>query len=264
MEHLMDRVGALEQSLREMEADFARRLRFWRGIALVLVVAGGVVLSLRTATAQPPTATLLQRLTTLENLLAHFSRAGNDIFITGANLHIVNGRNSTDITNGLGNVIIGYNETGSGFGDVRTGSHNVVVGSRQNFASFGGLVVGENNYISGPFASVTGGNHNWASNSYSSISGGGFNRAFGEGSSVSGGSSNKANGTGAWVGGGIANTAGEGPFGIFTSVSGGSANIARADGASISGGTGVVQDTHHGWSAGSQGGATVVGDFRSP
>ena len=39
---------------------------------------------------------LAQRVAALEKLLKHFSREGNEIFITGANLHIVNGLGSTD------------------------------------------------------------------------------------------------------------------------------------------------------------------------
>ena len=46
----------------------------------------------------------------LEDLLTHFSRVDDDIHITGANLHIVNGMGDTETTNSLGNLIIGYNE----------------------------------------------------------------------------------------------------------------------------------------------------------
>jgi hypothetical protein len=61
---------------------------------------------------------LAQRVVALEKLLKHFSREGNEIFITGANLHIVNGLGRTDCgegvgapipdgLNGLGNLIVG-------------------------------------------------------------------------------------------------------------------------------------------------------------
>ena len=40
--------------------------------------------------------------------------------------------------NGLGNVVIGYNEL-RGAGDDRSGSHNLVFGSRNNYSSYGGL-----------------------------------------------------------------------------------------------------------------------------
>jgi hypothetical protein len=74
----------------------------------------------------------------LEDLLKHFSCEGNDVFITGANLHLVNGLDGTETTNGLGNLIVGYNETRFEEENIRTGSHNVVVGLQHNFSSFGG------------------------------------------------------------------------------------------------------------------------------
>ena len=40
-------------------------------------------------------------------VLAPFSREGNDVFITGANLNVRNGMDSTKTTNGLGNLIVG-------------------------------------------------------------------------------------------------------------------------------------------------------------
>ena len=56
----------------------------------------------------------------LESLLKHFSRKGNEVTIKGANLHLVNGLGQTDCVdeeepipdcpNGLGNLIVGYNE----------------------------------------------------------------------------------------------------------------------------------------------------------
>jgi hypothetical protein len=105
----------------------------------------------------------------LEKFLKHFSREGNEVFITGANLHLVNGLGRTDcldeqrepildcFPNGLGNLIVGYNEPREFEEDVRTGSHNVVVGRGHNFSRFGGLVIGDQNTISGDFAAVSGG-----------------------------------------------------------------------------------------------------------
>ena len=48
-----------------------------------------------------------------------------------------------DTTNGLGNLIVGYNELGNPNGDNRTGSHNLVTGQQNSFSSYGGLVVGQ-------------------------------------------------------------------------------------------------------------------------
>ena len=155
------------------------------------------------------------RIAALESVLAHFSREGDDVFITGANLHIVNGFETTDTKNGVGNLIVGYNELRPSAANDRTGSHNIVVGKQHNFSSYGGLAAGDSHTISGSFASVTGGFENIASGPSSSVSGGLNNRAMGQ----------------------------------F---------------AAVSGGIMVDQGTLGGWSGGSQGASSVVGNFRSP
>ena len=131
---------------------------------------------------------LAQRIHDLERKLEHVTSEFNEanlpeIVITGANLRIVNGLGQTDCgtekgplpncPNGLGNLIVGYNESRIGEANDRTGSHNVVVGMGHNFSRFGGLVVGQFNTISGDFASVSGGAFNTASGIASSVSGGG-------------------------------------------------------------------------------------------
>ena len=94
-------------------------------------------------------AALSSRVDELEDLLQHFSREGDEIYITGANLHVVNGEGKTEITNSLGNVIIGYNESRYPDPDIRTGSHMLVVGNANNYSTFGGVVVGYNNTTDG-------------------------------------------------------------------------------------------------------------------
>jgi hypothetical protein len=93
------------------------------------------------AALQSAVAQLTGRVAELEAKLAHVTVQGNDITISGANLHLTNGTGSSEAVNGLGNLVVGYNEP-RGTGDDRSGSHNVVVGSRNNYASYGGLVVG--------------------------------------------------------------------------------------------------------------------------
>jgi hypothetical protein len=162
----------------------------------------------------------------LEDLLKHFSREGNGVFITGANLHLVNGLGSTgcrneddeeipDCPNGLGNVIVGYNESRAPGGgpdsqDIRTGSHNVVVGQWHNFSRFGGVVFGFWNTISGDYASVTGRDINTASGPFAVVSGGTDNTASGDRAAVSGGVQNTASGLFSSVSGGSNRTAGGG------------------------------------------------------
>jgi hypothetical protein len=225
---------------------------------------------------------LAQRVAALEQLLKHFSREKNEIFITGANLHIVNGLGQTDCPvdsegnplpgcpNGLGNLIVGYNEPREEefFGpNIRTGSHNAVVGTGHNFSRVGGLVVGNFNTISGDFAVVSGGNLNAASGFFATVSGGSLNTASGNWSSVSGGGAllefgagNTASGDLTTVCGGDSNNA----SGDTATVSGGNVNAASGQSSSVSGGSGITQETNVGWSAGSEGDEVVVGNFRSP
>jgi hypothetical protein len=306
MEHLQRRLEALEQQMHTVN----HRLRWWRGLACGLAVVGllGWGLPLGLAREDPADKEkgekgLAQRVAALEQLLKHFSREGNEIFITGANLHIVNSLGRTDCgteeepipdcPNGLGNLIVGYNELRNdpNFSDVRTGSHNVVVGQQHNFSRFGGLVVGFFNEISGDFASVSGGEVSVASGNRSSVSGGTNNKASGDFTSVSGGGSNTASGLAAVVSGGSGNTAsGErsvvsggventasGDFATVSggltntasgeraaAVSGGAGNTASGSFAVVSGGRNITQEAEAGWSAGSEADEVVVGNFRSP
>jgi hypothetical protein len=115
---------------------------------------------------------LSARIAALEALLAGVSRSGNDIIIEGANLHVRSGSGATDgPVNGLGNLIVGYNEP-RGDGADRSGSHNLVVGSQHNYSAYGGLVAGFHNAVSGAFASVTGGQNNIAAGARAAVGGG--------------------------------------------------------------------------------------------
>lgn len=136
---------------------------------------------------QIETKTLGDRVGWLESLLIHFSREGDEICITGANLCIVNGEGSTSTTNGLGNLIIGYNASGTYEHLERGGSHNLVLGWQNQYSSYGGIVAGQGNWILGAFASVTGGTGSSAQGDYSSVTGGANHLAVGRFSSIFGG-----------------------------------------------------------------------------
>jgi hypothetical protein len=98
------------------------------------------------------------RLAALEAKLARVSVSGNDIYVTGANLHVRSGSGSTEgPVNGLGNLVIGYNEVRGGGADNRSGSHNLVVGSRNNYSSYGGFVDGLQTQVTTPFSSAIAG-----------------------------------------------------------------------------------------------------------
>jgi hypothetical protein len=177
--------------------------------------------------------------------------AGPHLIIEGCNLHVRDGDGPPDddviVLNGLGNLIVGYNELPPNLGQGRTGSHNVVIGSEHQYTSSGGLVAGRENNVTGVASSVTGGSRNTAASNFSSISGGSLNHtsgahasvgggtsniAFGSFSSISGGRANGANGNYSSVSGGFGNTI----FGESSSASGGKGNVVTGENASISGG----------------------------
>ena len=139
------------------------------------------------------------------------------------NVMVVNGTGTTaGATNGLGNLIVGYDEFGGNPRDNKSGSHNFVVGTEHSYGSLGGFVAGRNNTVSREYASVSGGEDNIASGRSSSVSGGRSNTASGDDSSVSGGDDNTASGPRSSVSGGARNAA----SGSASSVSGGGTRVA--------------------------------------
>ena len=162
---------------------------------------------------------------------------GNDlgtaktIRFTAVNVQIVNGLGATNgyptapnsmnpvltSTNGLENLIAGYNELRSSAPNDRTGSHNILAGVFGNYPNFRGLIAGSTNEITGPLSSVTGGQDNTAAGRWASVTGGESNSAAGDYSSVSGGRIDNAGGDYSSVSGGQSNTA----SGRFSTISGG-------------------------------------------
>jgi hypothetical protein len=235
MGNFRERFEALERRTQMVE----QRLRWWRGITCGVVLLAVFSLALPSGKASDALGRgMSDRMATLEKKLAamDFDDAANEVVISGANLRIVNGLGNTETTNGLGNLIVGYNEPrppGESPPDIRTGSHNIVVGEEHNFSSFGGLVVGFHNEISGEFASISGGEFNFARGRVSSVSGGFDNTASGYRASISGGGGNRASENSSSVSGGTLNRA----EGIAAAVSGGRENTASGFESSVSGGT---------------------------
>jgi hypothetical protein len=243
MDHLQARLEALEHEFRIVR----RRLRLWRQLAGSVLGLALVSLLQPLGLAAPATEedldrtvwqllNLWGRVSALERTLTHVrsvTGAGGlpEVVITGANLRLVNGLRATATANGLGNLLVGYNEPREEE-NVRTGSHNVVVGQGHNFSSFGGLVVGRQNEIRAAFAAVSGGFDNTASGESAAVCGGLFNRASGNSAAVSGGFDNTASGNATAVCGGDGNTA----SGSTAAVCGGHGNTASGHTAAISGG----------------------------
>lgn len=192
--------------------------------------------------------------------------------VSGANLQVVSGSGATDgAYNGLGNLIIGYNEVDAVFAPVvcsdgrwssqqdceangalwarnhRSGSHNLVLGLFNAYSRHGGLVAARYNAITGNEASVLAGVYNQASGNYASVSGGSSSQASGLAASVSGGGFNLAEGDRASVSGGEGNLA----SGELSAVSGGGANIAGGVTSTVGGGFGAQAPGDFDWAAGS-------------
>lgn len=138
------------------------------------------------------------------------------LVVTGANLQVVNGTGYTDTTNGLGNVIVGYNEM---LGCEHSGSHNVIIGMNQAYSSFSGLTAGYSNQIldqgavafglqniaAEDFSTILGGVNNTASSVYSTVCGGADNSANAGYSVICGGQLNVTSANYGAIGGGYDN-----------------------------------------------------------
>ena len=100
------------------------------------------------AGASPFTVAQASALQAFAPIAPYFSAAPNpfgvDICLTGANFCIRSGSGATDgPVNGLGNLIVGYQELRGDGSNNRTGSHNIVVGFNNNYSGFRGMVIGE-------------------------------------------------------------------------------------------------------------------------
>ena len=223
-------------------------LKFWIVIAIALT-SSVITMAADKVVVIPLSNSILQnRITALENLLKGMSRNGNDIYFSGVNVHIIDGSGNTyGAVNGLGNLIVGYNETRTiGGPDVRTGSHNIIIGNTHNYSSYGGLAVGTFNNITAPYSSVIGGYGNTASGSSSTICGGVSNEATASYASVGGGSSNTASAQYSHISGGFSNNA----SGTYSSVNGGEFNTASGVVSTVGGGNSRTSDGADDWRAG--------------
>ncbi len=160
--------------------------------------------------------------------VAERSSFGQDTWnLSGLNVRLDNGAGTTyGASNGLGNLILGYNESEGGHrdaegnfmdGEVRVGSHNLVVGAAHTYGSNGSLLGGYNNSLFGQGSAILSGQASLATGTWSAILGGLDNRATATNTCISGGHSNTASGDRASVSGGLLNIS----AGIATSILGG-------------------------------------------
>lgn len=101
------------------------------------------------------------RVTELEEKTQFISVEGQTTLFSSTNVQIVNGSGLTGTENGLGNLIIGYNEMDEhlacyGVEPVRTGSHCLVVGSNNSYSGTGSSVLGHMSGVHGDYSTVIG------------------------------------------------------------------------------------------------------------
>lgn len=171
----------------------------------------------RVAVLEATNAEYKAKLQAMESLFTCVKYDKNALIFEGCNVHIRNGSGSTDsLPNGLGNLIIGYNEDQAQQA-MRGGSHNLVIGMEHSYSSVAGLVAGYQNVLAAPHSSISGGTGNTVRGEAASICGGLNNTATGDTASIAGGFKNTASGARAHVSGGFGNEA----SGSAASVSGG-------------------------------------------
>jgi hypothetical protein len=150
------------------------------------------------------------------------------IQFSGVNVQVLNGSGKQLTSNGLGNLVVGYDESPGS----QIGSHDVILGSQQTVEANGGLIGGEKNHLSGTGNVVFGFENNANGFHFASILGGRSSTANAEYSTVGGGYNAKAEGFASFVAGGFENTA----PGNYGTVVGGGKNKATGPGASVFGG----------------------------
>jgi hypothetical protein len=158
--------------------------------------------------------------------------ADGNVLFSNTNLLIQNGSGDSNIANGTGNLVLGYNSAAT-FLEDRSGSHNLVIGDQHHYASTGGIVTGLNNQITAEGAAVIGGTGHLVSGNGGVIIGGANNDATQTGSALVGGQFNTASGGWSAISGGE-----------YNSVSGSHATILGGHSNSVTGGLGVVVGGH--------------------
>ena len=254
IQHLQSEIDALQKNANSQSAAISSLQTTVSNQAgaignLQSVVSGdtGVISGLQsTISGQASTIAALQTQadasSTITNLftLSDGYGTGTELTLSGENLHIVNGEGATDTINGLGNLILGYNDSNSSLTAFNVGSHNLVLGRANLYASYGGIVGGVNNIISGAYATVLGGHTNVASGDWSFVYGGLNNEAVGQQSAITGGSDNDAYGLGSAITGGVNNQTGQQPSSDSSFISALDQPATSGEFASVTGGYTVM------------------------
>lgn len=152
------------------------------GHDVVVTAIDGRVSTLESLAATPVEQELLTDLAAYLDI----DRSSSTLVVSGANVQIVNGARTTESTNGVGNLILGYGEDAYGYerAGMRAGSHSLVMGMNHAYTGYANLVHGDGGYVTGNHAAVIGTSSGSAGGRRSVIVGGYGGYASGEGSVV--------------------------------------------------------------------------------
>ena len=158
--------------------------------------------------------------------------SAHTILVSGANLQVHNGYGA-NWSNGLGNVIVGYNQLQANQDplETRNGSHNMVIGNGHYYTGVHNLISGGTNRAFGSGGVIFGYNNKTWDNA-NVVLGGGNNTAYGDACAILGGVLNVTNGVENVLIGGQSNQAN----GQKNAVLGGSENVAAGSRGVIMGG----------------------------
>jgi hypothetical protein len=213
-------------------------------------------LTARVAALESDNTALTNLVAALETKTAPMSLSGTDLTFSGVNVYVNNGSGATANTNGLGNLIVGYNEANlDSYGvaakapgtQTRVGSHNLIVGRGHEYTSYGSFISGQGNESTASYNAITGGSFNTAGG-YGDLLAGSFNIATGADDALIAGANNSITSDYSSITGGTSNYV----SGHWSSISGGQSNSVTGDKDSISGGyqIGIGYPTTTAWSAG--------------
>lgn len=194
------------------------------------------------ATLRADNVALSDRVGSLDGLLTGVSR-GKDadgyetLTISGENVQINDGSGSENTTDGLGNLIVGYDQDNLD-SYARSGSNNLIVGDDSGWTSFGALLAGFDNRVGAEYGAITGGEGNQVTGNEASVSAGEDNTAQSAQSGIAGGVDNRTSGSADAIAGGYGNVT-DAPEAV---VSGGADNAADGYYSSISGGDANTSD----------------------
>jgi len=158
----LGRISTLETDLGAARADTMTNT------SQITANTGAIASQSSAVTSNKADITALQMLT--QDMTRATINGAASVVFESVNLHVRSGSGATNgfpsnaastspgqtSTNGLGNLIIGYDESTIPPTTTKTGSHNLIIGGRHSYSSFRGVFAGWENTTAGPYATVPG------------------------------------------------------------------------------------------------------------